>query len=369
MTTGTRSSPSQLAGGPPGAAPDAARASTTPAACARDAADLAGASSPEREPATVRQHLDASFVVIAFNEERGIEACLRSIEAQVDLGAHEIVVVDDGSTDLTSVILTGLAAELAHVRVVALGRNRGRGAARAAGIRAAAGPLIAMVDADVVLPCDWWRRCRQALEHCDVVSGIAVPDGDVAYLARRFGLSAKPVGHTTPTPGSNAVFGRAVFDKVAYDGELREGEDVALDHQMAAAGVATRVLSDVTVEHREHKSLAETLAWLFRSGIGASRQLERYRRVRGPDRALAVLTVLGAVAGLPTRRARRARVGALAGVLLGIAGAHVRSKFAFRREDARRYLAAVVADAGLLLAYFAGRLVGHARLRHRRGAP
>ncbi|HUZ21094.1 MAG TPA: glycosyltransferase [Acidimicrobiales bacterium] len=350
MTLGTHDPAARLGSGAP-------PASTGPT----------GASSPERELPAARR-LVASFVVIAFNEALGIEACLRSIEAQADLGAHEIVVVDDGSTDLSAVVLSGLRAELAHLRVVELGRNRGRGAARAAGIRAAIGPLIAMVDADVVLPQDWWRRCRQALERCDVASGIAVPDGDVAYLARRFGLAAKPVDHTTPTPGSNAVFRRTVFDKVAYDADLREGEDVALDHQMAAAGVPRRVLRDLIVDHRERKSLAETLAWLFRSGIGASRQLERYRRVRGPDRAFALVTVVFAAAGLPCRRARRARLAASGTVLIGVAGAHVRAKFVFRRRDAGRYLAAVVTDAGLLSAYFAGRLVGHARLRQGRGA-
>lgn len=43
-----------------------------------------------------------SFVVIAYNEEHHILRCLEAIEAQEGLGKHEIIVIDDGSTDATA---------------------------------------------------------------------------------------------------------------------------------------------------------------------------------------------------------------------------------------------------------------------------
>ena len=76
--------------------------------------------------------MKASFVVIAYNEERHIEPTIRSIAQQSGLPSdYEIVVIDDASTDRTAKIVTACAAELVAVRLVTLERNSGRGAARA----------------------------------------------------------------------------------------------------------------------------------------------------------------------------------------------------------------------------------------------
>jgi len=58
-----------------------------------------------------------SIVVPARDEERSIEACVRSLLAQEWLD-FEVIVVDDRSTDATPEILTRLASEHARLRVV-----------------------------------------------------------------------------------------------------------------------------------------------------------------------------------------------------------------------------------------------------------
>ena len=58
-----------------------------------------------------------SIVVPARNEERNIEACVRSLVAQRGVEA-EVIVVDDGSTDATSAILARLAAEYPRLEVI-----------------------------------------------------------------------------------------------------------------------------------------------------------------------------------------------------------------------------------------------------------
>jgi chlorobactene glucosyltransferase len=59
-----------------------------------------------------------SIVVPARNEERSIEACVRSLLAQT-ANHFELIVVDDDSTDRTRAILDRVAAEDARLRVVA----------------------------------------------------------------------------------------------------------------------------------------------------------------------------------------------------------------------------------------------------------
>jgi hypothetical protein len=309
---------------------------------------------------------EVTFVVIAYNEAAGIEQCLTSIAAQEGLSNYEIVVVDDCSNDATPSVLAQLGEELPQLRVVRQPTNLGRGAARAAGVRAAHGEFIAMVDADIVLPADWLLRCLAGIAGSEVVSGTAVPGGDVGYLARRFGLEPKLVPSTTPTTGNNALFRRVVFDRVAYEEDLREGEDVALDHQMDAAGVVREIIPGLRVEHREVKTFSRELRWLFESGLGASRELEHYRKVRGPDVAFGVMLLSCAVSCFASRRQAGRLLAPLACLTL-IAIAHVATRFQSRSAP-QGFLGAVAADLALLSSYFTGRLVGHIRLRFDDGA-
>ncbi|MET0554619.1 MAG: glycosyltransferase, partial [Vicinamibacteria bacterium] len=75
-----------------------------------------------------------------------LAACLQSLRAQT-LGAHEVIAVDDGSTDGSREILDQWAAADPRVRVVAQ-EARGLVAALNRGLAHARAPLIARMDAD-----------------------------------------------------------------------------------------------------------------------------------------------------------------------------------------------------------------------------
>jgi glycosyltransferase involved in cell wall biosynthesis len=62
---------------------------------------------------------------------------------------HEIVVVDDGSTDATAAAAEAFCAGRAGAKVLRLSPNRGLGAALRAGFEAATGEWIATLDADL----------------------------------------------------------------------------------------------------------------------------------------------------------------------------------------------------------------------------
>ncbi len=301
-----------------------------------------------------------SFVVIAHNEAAGIAATLRSIAAQN--GDHEVIVVDDGSTDGTATAVLELAEADGRIRLHRLHENRGRGFARRTGVGLARGELLATVDADIVLPGDWLTRCREAIEHtpADAAAGTALPDGDVAYIAVRLRLRPRPRAHTTAVTGSNTLFRHAVLEGDSFDPALREGEDVALGHTLAARGARLVTVDGLYVEHREGKGLLQTLAWLHQSGRGATRQLHRYRELRGPDLATAgwLLTLGLAAAGRPRHVARWAPAMFTAAVAAG----HVTPAFAWDSGAQWRWPAAVALDATLLTAYFTGRIAGALQL-------
>ena len=82
-----------------------------------------------------------SVIIPAYNAERFLPRCIASVRAQT-LTPHEIIVVDDSSTDNTAALAKQLGAH------VITRPNGGVAAARNTGIRNASGDWIALLDAD-----------------------------------------------------------------------------------------------------------------------------------------------------------------------------------------------------------------------------
>ncbi len=301
---------------------------------------------------------EVSFVVICFNEESTIARCLTSILAQREARLREVLVVNDGSTDGTAAEVSRVAATHPVIRLITLPHNRGRRFARRVGSDAAGADYVAYVDADIVLPGNWLERCLAAIADCDVVGGVAVPDRDLAYIYRRCGLEPRAVSASTTITGNNGLYRRWIFGRATFDPLLRDGEDVALNHELEAMGARARTLTDLLVRHEENKTFLGSLRWLFESGRGATRQLRRYRRIRVPDLVFLgwILSVGNALFGTG-RSSVTAR--ALPVVYTTAAAAqHVRRGFAWQPQKGCRWIGAVAIDVCLLTSYLTGRLVG-----------
>lgn len=315
---------------------------------------------------TGRKSREVSFVVIAYNEERNIARALAAITGLREIGDYEIVVVNDGSKDRTAEIVTEMAANNARVTLIDLLENRGRGFARHRGVAAATGDLIAMVDADIVLPVDWFVHTRKALAGHHAVGGTPVPDADAEYVYRRFGLTPRVVGATATVTGSNGLYRREVFDITTFDESLREGEDSALNRLMERQGMSCLTVPGLVVHHEEDKSFGMSLRWLFTVGKGATRQLIRYRQIRKPDVvALGFVAVLigCAVADVIGQWAAGAAI--VAGFFLVISSQHLRTRFLTPLSQWRAIALALAVDCIMLASYLVGRLAGLSALRER----
>jgi glycosyltransferase involved in cell wall biosynthesis len=197
---------------------------------------------------------------------------------------QQLLVVDDGSSDDSA----DVAARLG-VQVIRLPENRGPSAARNVAIRAAAGDLVAFLDAD-----DLWIP-----EHCEILSDVLERHPEVALVTGRT-QQASPFdsGPFTPpleTPfdalpylvrdnfvtQSAAVVRRdALSEAGGYDERLRFSEDfdlwlrIALRHPMIA-------LREVTVMRRMHEGQATwknmaplySAKWKLRLGLLDSAEL------------------------------------------------------------------------------------------------
>ncbi|HXD95381.1 MAG TPA: dolichyl-phosphate beta-glucosyltransferase [Candidatus Acidoferrum sp.] len=112
---------------------------------------------------TAAPHL--SVVIPAFNEAARLPRYLDEVVGFLEARGkpYEVVVVDDGSTDGTAAVVRALAARHPTVRLLPLGRNRGKGAAVRAGMLAAMGSARLFTDADGATPIGELTRLEPAL--------------------------------------------------------------------------------------------------------------------------------------------------------------------------------------------------------------
>jgi glycosyltransferase involved in cell wall biosynthesis len=113
-----------------------------------------------------------SVVIPAFNAAATLARAIESVRAQ-SWPVHEIIVVDDGSTDATAEV----AGPFNSVRLIRQ-KNSGVSAARNAGAAAATGDWLAFLDAD-----DWYAPDRIRL-HAEWIAEDATLDcltGDYEY--------------------------------------------------------------------------------------------------------------------------------------------------------------------------------------------
>ncbi len=108
-----------------------------------------------------------SVIVPMYNEDAVLATCHQRVCTALDrLGLMcEIVYVDDGSSDDSWDIVSGLNSSQHQIRTIRLSRNFGKEAAMSAGLQAAKGNAVVLIDADLQDPPElisamveqWWQ--------------------------------------------------------------------------------------------------------------------------------------------------------------------------------------------------------------------
>jgi dolichyl-phosphate beta-glucosyltransferase len=150
-----------------------------------------------------------SVVLPAYNESHRLPRTLSELRPYLDarFPKHEIVVVDDGSTDGTADIVREAARAWPQVRLLQQPRNMGKGAAVKRGVLESAGDLILFMDADHATPIAEMENFLPHLETGDyrAVVGVRTYQHDDSKWRRIMGLSLQILTHLI-------VFDRAVID-------------------------------------------------------------------------------------------------------------------------------------------------------------
>jgi glycosyltransferase involved in cell wall biosynthesis len=131
--------------------------------------------------------MDLSIVVPVYNEENSLEPTTLEIASVVQplCKDYELIMVDDGSTDGTSSVLSKLHERDHRIKVLRLKRNFGQTAALAAGIDHAKGDVIVFLDGDGQNdPKDIPALLDKIREGFDLVNGWRFPRQDPFWNRR-----------------------------------------------------------------------------------------------------------------------------------------------------------------------------------------
>jgi N-acetylglucosaminyl-diphospho-decaprenol L-rhamnosyltransferase len=94
--------------------------------------------------------LDLSIVIVSFNARGDLERCLQSLHDAPPSRSHEIIVVDNASTDGSA----QAARKWTTVRVIETGANLGFSGGNNVGIRASGGAHLLLLNSDTIVPPD-----------------------------------------------------------------------------------------------------------------------------------------------------------------------------------------------------------------------
>jgi glycosyltransferase involved in cell wall biosynthesis len=243
-----------------------------------------------------------SVVIPTSNRAEYLDVTLASLSSQDFPGVHEVLVVDDGSTDQTTAV-----ARRWGVRCLRYEQPIGLNAGRNAGVRASGGHLIAFLDDDVYVPPSWLRAIADGAERHREGDAFGGPirarfEGPTPSSCGREGspITTLDLGSQDREAemvwGANMAIRRRAFERVGPFDETIANHGDEEDWLLALRATGGRIvyLAAAGVEHRRSGADAR-LAALARAAYwrGRAARITDQRRGQAPGLGGEVRTLAG----------------------------------------------------------------------------
>lgn len=219
-----------------------------------------------------------SVIIPVYNGSAFLAETLESVFAQT-YAAHEIIIVDDGSTDSSPDILKSFGGRLTFIRQP----NRGVAAARNVGLARATGDLVSFLDQDDLWPAD---RSRLMVETFMAHPSAQVVAGRVEIRCERREPPPRDddlaTGHREYLVGSICVR-RDLFQAIGtFHTGIGYADDTDFMIRRKEAKVETVFLREVTLIYRLHDGNTSIDSNVSTFHFMAALR-ERLKRRRGKD--------------------------------------------------------------------------------------
>ena len=228
----------------------------------------------------------------AFNEERYIEACIASVQAQDYPSENiEILIADGRSTDQTRAIINRLAAADPRIHLI---DNPDR--LQAAGlnqiVRESTGDIIVRMDVHCEYSHDYVRRCVEVLAatSADNVGGAQRSKARTFFQKALCAALQSPLGVGGASYRSAdregyvdtvflGAFRRAVFERVGlWDPRAITNEDADLNQRILASGGRIFLSREIVVHYYPRDSFQTLARQYYKYGRGRARTLLKLGR-------------------------------------------------------------------------------------------
>lgn len=209
-----------------------------------------------------------SVIVPVYNAEKYVQKCVRSLLEQT-LPLAEIILIDDGSTDLSGKIIDELAEKYRSIKVAHF-NNSGVSNTRNIGMDMASGDFIGFADADDWFEPDMYKSLYQALR--DTNADVSVCDyqfyDEETGKCTKAGLYEAKVCLNreeaiqqvvqTSCVAWNKLFRRTVVENIRFPSNVRIGEDTLFLIDVFAASNRVAFIPEAKIFYRRHTGSAMT---------------------------------------------------------------------------------------------------------------
>jgi glycosyltransferase involved in cell wall biosynthesis len=227
-----------------------------------------------------------TVVIPLYNDAASIGKVLDALEIQTDAPPFEVIVVDDGSTDL--------GPELVQKRATLIRQaNAGPAAARNTGAGQAKGDYLLFLDADCTPSSHWVERMTRAMlgTGYEGVMGTltAANDGVVPRLVQlevedRYRSMARARDGVDFIAAPSCGFNRRIFLALGgFNQSLRQAEDVEMGYRFTEAGHRIAFVADAPVAHEHQTTWGEFIRTKYRRAVGRLRVFALFPQKRRHD--------------------------------------------------------------------------------------
>ena len=222
--------------------------------------------------------LQFSIIIPVYNRPQEIEELLHSLVNQTYKEDFEVVIVEDGSTDICEGVVEYFSDRL-NIKYL-FKNNSGAGQSRNYGMQQANGNYFIILDSDVLLPNTYLETVKKGLNanFTDAFGGADAAHSSFTALQKAInysmtsifttgGIRGKKKGVGKFQPRSfNMGLSKDAFNETKGFSSLKYGEDIDLTFRLWKNGFETQFIESAFVYHKRRSTLKQFYTQTFNFG-------------------------------------------------------------------------------------------------------